>query len=122
MAHNITVTLENEPGRLADLGETMGEAGINLEGGCGVVFEGKGYIHLLVDDPQKARAALDAAGFLASIPEEVLIVPVKNRPGGMGATARKLADAGVNIHLMYVAAGGKLALGVDDLEAAREAV
>lgn len=122
MAHNITVTLENEPGRLADLGEALGEAGINLEGGCGVVFEGKGYIHLLVDDPNGTRSALETAGFLASIPEEVLTVPIENRPGALGAVARKLADVDVNIHLMYVAAGGQLALGVDNLDEAREAI
>jgi hypothetical protein len=122
MAHNITVTLEDEPGRLADLGEALGEAGINIDGGCGVVFEGKGYIHLLVDDPQTTRSALEAAGFLASIPEEVLTIPIEDRPGAMGAVARKLADAGVNIHLMYVAAGGRLALGVNDLGTAREAL
>jgi hypothetical protein len=122
MAFDITVTLENQPGRLADLGEALGEAGINAEGACGVVFEGKGYIHLLVDDPDEARSALNAAGFLASVPEEVLVAPVENHPGGMGAVARKLAEAGVNIHLTYLTVDGQLAMGVDDLETARKAL
>jgi hypothetical protein len=47
---DLTVTLENRPGRLADLGEATGRAGVNIEGVCGTT-EGQGVIHILVEDP-----------------------------------------------------------------------
>jgi hypothetical protein len=53
----------------------------------------------------------------------VLVVDVEDRPGTTGEVARKIADAGVNIDLVYTTFGGvRLVLGVDDLERARAAI
>jgi len=49
----------------------------------------------------------------------MLLVAIEDKPGEMGRLARKLANAGVNIELGYLATGGQLALGIDDLQKAR---
>src|SRR5918995_6703725 len=53
---DLTVILENRPGRLADLGEAKGRAGVNIEGVCGTTEGGQGVIHVLVGDAEPALA------------------------------------------------------------------
>ncbi|HEX5893920.1 MAG TPA: ACT domain-containing protein [Solirubrobacterales bacterium] len=120
---DLTVILEDRPGALADLGDATGGAGINIEGMCAVTGGGKGEIHILVDDVDATREALEFAGMEVSGERDVLVVEVEDRPGTMAAVARKLGDAGVNVGLAYTTFGGvKLVLGVDDLEKAQAAV
>lgn len=122
MAMDLTVILENRPGTIADLGETLGKAGINMDGGCGFPCEGKGVIHILVEDAAAARRALEGAGFEVSGERQVLLVEAEDRPGEMGRITRRIANAGVNIDLAYTSNSGQLVLGVDNLEKARGAV
>jgi hypothetical protein len=123
MAKDLTVILEDRPGTLADLGEATGGAGINIEGMCGTTVEGKGVIHILVDDAAGARKALEDTGIEVGEERDVLVVEVEDRPGTMGEVARRVADAGANVQLAYTSFGGvRLVLGVDDLERARAAV
>lgn len=120
---DLTVMLEDRPGELARLGEATGGAGINIEGMSATVGEGRGVIHLLVEDADATRSALQDAGIDVSGERDVLVVDVEDRPGTMGEVARKLADAGVNVELVYTTFGGvRLVLGVDDLEKARGAL
>lgn len=122
MAWDLTIMLKDEPGTLANLGEATGAAGINLGGVCGVVVGGEGIIHVLVEDPDAAAAAIEQAGMSVRDRREVLVVDVEDRPGELGRVARRLADAGVNIEVVYLATGTRLVLGVSDLAAARQAL
>ena len=122
MATDLTIILEDRPGTLADLGETLGKAGININGGCGVQIEGKGEVHVLVDDAAAAKQALEGAGITVADEREVLVVKVDDHPGELGEISRKIADAGVNTNLFYLTAGTQLVLGVDDLDKARAAL
>jgi len=120
---DLTVRLDDRPGRLADLGEATGSAGINIEGMCATTGGGQAEIHLLVDDEAATREALEGAGIDVSGDRDVLVVDVEDKPGTMAEVARKLGDAGVNIELAYTTFGGvKLVLGVDDLEKGRAAL
>lgn len=122
-AWNLTVRMTNEPGRLAELGDTLGTAGINLAGVSGTTSAGEGTIHLLVEgDPDKAAGVLDEAGIGTEDSREVLVVDVVDEPGTLGSYSSKLADAGVNIDLVYLATGTRIVFGVDDLDAARSAL
>jgi len=113
MAYDITIILDNQPGQLATMGEVLGEAGINIEGMCGFLVEGKGEIHILVRNGSAARKALEKAGFDARNVRPVLVRDLENKPGTLGDAARRLADAGVNLTLLYLAADNHLVLGVD---------
>jgi hypothetical protein len=120
---DLTVSLENQPGRLADLGEATGRAGINLEGVCGTTEGGQAVIHILVDDADATRAALSEAGIEVSGERDVLVVDIEDRPGAMGEVARRIGDAGANIELVYTTFGKvRLVLGVDDFDKARAAL
>lgn len=119
MPHDITVELENRPGTLAELGEAAGQNGINIDGVCAFPCEGVGVIHLLVDDAVAARNAFDAAGVTVTDVREVLVVDIEDRPGAMGVLARRFADAGINVDLLYLATNTRAVIGVDDFAAAR---
>ena len=121
MARDLTVLLEDRPGTLADMSEALGDAGINIEGICGVPQQGKGVIHILVEDAAGARQALEVKGMNVSAEREVLIMEVEDRPGALGKISRSLANAGVNIEFIYAATNTRLVVAVDDLEKARGA-
>lgn len=119
MAKDLTVIMEDRPGTLADMGEALGEAGINIDSVCGLPCEGKGVIHIIVEDAAEARRVLEGGGFEVSSESEVLLLDVENRPGSLGEIARKMADAGVNINFIYVASNNRLVISADNLEQAR---
>jgi hypothetical protein len=118
MPKDLTVHLEDTPGTLAEIGEILGEAGINIDGICGMTCEGLGVLHLLVEDSQRARMVLEAAGKEVLEENEVFLVDIVDRPGELGGIARRLAVAGVNLHLLYLTANMDLVIGVDDLDKA----
>ena len=119
MARDITVILENKPGTLADMGKALGDAGINIQGGCGLPFEGKGIIHLLVDDADTAIAALAGAGIEAHTPVPVIQKKFHDHPGELGGLTRRMGDAGINVYMFYLSADGEIVLGVTNIEKAR---
>lgn len=122
MATDLTVGLVNQPGTLLSAGDALARSGINIEGACGYVCEGKGVYHVLVEETERARRALIDAGFEIQAERSVLIALIENRPGSAAAVLRRVAEAGANIDLLYVAADGRLVLGGDDLHALRYAL
>ena len=122
MAKDLVVILEDRPGTLADMGEILGDAGINIDGFCAVTCKGEGAVHILVEDSAGARKALEAKGIKVSTEREVMVLDIDDRPGALGEIARKLADAGVNMDLAYLAAKTRLVVGADDLKKAQEAL
>lgn len=122
--HDLMVNLANEPGTLARLGDTLGNAGINIEGVCGLVgaAAGGGEVHILVADAQMARDALSDAGIEASAERDVEVVSVIDQPGEMGRHLRKIGDAGVNVDLVYLATSTRLVLGSADMTGLRAAL
>lgn len=122
MAKDLTVFFEDRPGTLAAMGKALGKADINIDGLCGFPCEGRGVGHILVEDAEGARRALEAIGLEVSDERDVMILEVENRSGSLGEIAQKIADSGANIDLIYVASNSRLVIGVDDLEKARAAL
>jgi len=122
MTKDLTVILEDRPGTLADAGEALGKAGINIEGLCGFASEAKGVGHILVEDAAAARQALEEVGIEVGDEREVLVLEIEDRPGALGEVSRRIANAGVNIDLVYLATNTRLVIGADDLDKARAAV
>lgn len=122
MARDLTVVLEDRPGTLAEMGEVLGKAGINIDGLCGFPCDGKGVIHVLVEDAPPARKVLEDAGIEVKGDRPVLVLDVSDRPGVLGGICRRIADAEVNIDLIYAATNTRIVLGVSDLEKARSVI
>lgn len=126
---DLTVMLENIPGKLADLGETLGNNEINMEGLCGFPIKDDSFLmHILVEDATKTREILEKAGFKIHTEREVIVLtgrPGRNvilEAGTGGKLARKISSVGVNIDLMYFAGLNRLIVGVDDIEKAKAAL
>ena len=120
---DITIALEDRPGTLADLGEALGKANINIEGLCGATCEGEELLHILVEESGKAYNVLERAGFEIREEREVLVIDIKDivkKPGSGGALFRKLAQEGININLIYLAENNRIVIGVDDIKKAKD--
>lgn len=118
---NLAVRLEHRPGALAELGEALGGAGVSIEGGGAFAAGGgSGIAHFLVRDVAAARVALEAAGVEVVADREVLVQRLdQQRPGQLGELCRRMADAGVDIEVLYSDHDHRLVLVVDDPERGR---
>jgi hypothetical protein len=113
---DLAIALENRPGSLAEMGEALGRAGVSVEGGGAWVVGGKGEAHFLFEDAAAARKALEAAGIRVLAEREVLVQRLKQAvPGQLGLLTRRMAEAGVNIEVLYSDHNHQLILVVDDL-------
>ncbi len=124
MATDLSVSVEDRPGALASIGEALGNGGVNILGLAALGGHGGGHVHLLVEDGEAARSALEAAGSAVEATREAVEMDVaaEDRPGKLGELAGKAADAGVNLVACYVAMGSRLVFVADDAQALRGAL
>ena len=114
---DVAIILENKPGEMARMGEALGAVGVSVEGGGGWVVDGKGYMHFLFEDGEAARKALENVGIEVVDVRDVLVQKLRQDvPGQLGMIARRMADAGVNIEVIYSDHANQLCLVVDDNE------
>ena len=113
--HDLEIALDDRPGALADMGDTLGRAGVSVEGGGAWVAEGRAVGHFLFEDGAAARAALEAADIRVVAQREVLVQRLRQDvPGQLGKLTRRMAEAGVNIEVLYSDHANQLILVVDD--------
>ena len=118
---DLTIALNNRPGALADMGDVLGRAGISIEGGGAWVVNGQGTAHFLFNDGAPARSALEAAGIQVLDEREVLVQRLDQaKPGQLGQLTRRMAQAGVNIEVLYSDHSNQLILVVDNIAKGRE--
>jgi hypothetical protein len=126
MATDLGVSVPDSPGGLADVGEALGNAGINIEGLCGVGLGDRGVIHVLVEDAAAARSALEAAGLSVESEAEAIVSDLPagqvDTPGVMGQMARAVANAGVNMRAVYLATKNRAVAVTDDNDKAKAAL
>jgi len=117
---DLTIALEHRPGALADMGDALGRAGVSIEGGGAFVVKGQSVAHFLFHDGAAARSALETAGIRVLHQREVLIQRLRqDEPGQLGKLTRRMADAGVNIEVLYSDHEHQLILVVDAIEKGR---
>jgi hypothetical protein len=122
MATDITLALVDQPGTLATASDALGRAGVNIDGACGYVCDGQGVYHVLVQDVERGRRALIDSGFIIDDERRVVATPVENRPGAAAELLRRVADAGVNVDLLYMTLDGRLVLGGSDIARIEQAL
>ncbi len=111
----ITVFLENQTGRLAEVARILKRQNINLQGFSTTEARDYGILRLLVSDTQKARESLKEAGFTTHV-ADVICVHVKDEPGQLLKILELLADSNINIDYIYVIAKTRIVLSVSDLK------
>ena len=97
MANQFVVQLDNRPGALAVLAEALAAGGVDLRAIGGGGIGDAGHVIMTTADDAAARRILEEGGY-TFIEGESILAEVDDRPGGMAAIARSLADAGVNIY------------------------
>ena len=119
MGRDITVKLgDDRPGALAALVQALSRSGVNIDG----IAEVDGIVHVLARDPSAARAALRAGGYTVEGELEVVVLPMRDRPGELSMVMQRLAEAGVNLRFVYLATGTRVVIGADDITRARAAL
>lgn len=112
---DLTIQLDNRPGALADMGDVLGAAGVSIEGGGMFVVDGRAVAHFLFHDGDAARSVLEAAGITVEACRDALVQRLDQaRPGQLGAFTRRMADAGVDIEVLYSDHDNQLVVVVDD--------
>ena len=119
---DLSIALDDRPGALAQMGAALGNAGVSVEGGGAWVVGPGGTAHFLVEgDGEAAVAALAAAGIHVLAVRDVLVQKLRQDvPGQLGALCGRMAEAGVNIEVLYSDHANRLILVVDDHAAGRE--
>jgi len=96
----LSVFVENKPGMLVEALETLSAAGIDLRALSLADTSDFGILRVIVDKPEHALKSLSEAGFLVKS-NDVIPVAISDKPGGLAAVVRVLAEAGIDIEYTY---------------------
>ena len=116
----ISVFVQNEPGRLLEFTDVLTKAGINMTALNLADVTDYGIVRVIVDDTEQAVAVLKENNYNVIV-NDILCVDVTDEPGTLHQILVKLADAGLNISYMYGfsnAGKASLVFKVDDLSKA----
>ena len=116
-----TIAVDNQPGAVAEIAKTLGNAKVNILSLLGTAGGTAGTVQVVVDDARRAKKALDAARIAyTETPAEQYDLP--NKPGALAQSLEKLAAKGVNLNSIHATAakGGKKAVVVYTVEAAAQ--
>ena len=119
---DLAIEVDNEPGALAKIAAAVSDAGVNLSAATCTQPNGRAQMHILVKHPDAAKHALATAGVTVTGEREVVVVDVEDRPGVLADLARRVAEADVNLDLVYVATRNRIVFGAADLEGLRTAL
>jgi len=100
MAHQISVFVENKPGRLERVTEILAKAKVNIRAFTVSGTYEYGVMKFLVDKPDKALETLSSRGIPAS-KREILAVLMEDRPGGLHRIAKVFGQRKINIEDAY---------------------
>jgi hypothetical protein len=122
MAVDLVIDIENTPGALAEIAAAISDAGVNIAAATCVGPGEQAELHILVPHAEAAKHALAISQVGVSREREVVVVEVEDRPGVLADLTRKIAKAGVNLDLVYVATRNRVVFGADDLAALQGAL
>ncbi len=113
----LTVFLENRSGRLAEVADLLGKAGLNIRGFSTTEAAEYGIVRLIVTDPDRARQLLHDAGFTTHF-SSVICLKVPDQPGALAAALDQLAAAEVSIDYLYSISFQYICFAVRDIDRA----
>src|SRR6266540_447426 len=122
MAVDLVIDIENTPGALAQVAAAISDAGVNIAAATCLGSGHRAELHILVKHAEAARHSLAISHLAVSREREVVVIDVEDRPGVLADLARKIARAGVDLDLVYVATGNRVVFGAADLAGLRAAL
>ena len=119
----ISISLENVPGKLSEVSEILGQNGINIIAISVVDAADVSSIRIVTNEPQKASEVLESNHYTIHM-TKVLAAEAPNHPGGLNAILKPLKEKNINVSYLYPCLGTKdktiLIVGVNRLEEAEE--
>jgi len=115
MPFDLVIEIENEPGALARVATAISDAGVNLAAATCIGAAEHVELHILVPHAEAAKHALTLSQLAVTREREVVVVEVADRPGVLADLTRKVANAGINLDLVYVATRNRLVFGAADV-------
>lgn len=113
----ISVFIENRPGRIAVVLEALEEAGVNVRGFMVSDTNDYGILRLVVDKPSEALDVLSREGYAAKA-KPILVARLVDEPGNLSRLIERLADAQINVTYCYSLISTFVAICTDDVDAA----
>jgi hypothetical protein len=111
MIKQLSIFLENRQGRLTEVAEILGNAGINMTAFSVADNSDFGILRLIVSDPTRAHQLLKEKLFAVSL-TDVICVDIPNAPGSLAAVLQILSAKDVFIEYMYAFSLGETACAV----------
>ena len=122
MAVDLAIDVENTPGALARVAAAISDAGVNIAAATCVGPGERAELHILVPHAEAAKHALAISQLAVTREREVVVVEVEDSPGVLADLTRRIARAGVDLDLVYVATRNRVVFGARDLAGLRAAL
>ncbi len=123
----VSVMLENVPGKFLSVSECLGREGINIRAISVADTSGQSTVRFVTDNPEKTVRVLKSNGYSISV-DDVIAVEIPDHPGALKAVLKPFKDADINVHYFYTFLGrgesGQpiVIIGVDKTQEALEAL
>ena len=122
MHKDLVIEVDNEPGALARVAAAVSDAGVNLAAATCLGAGERAELHILVPHAEAARHALAISHVAVTREREVVVVEVADEPGVLADLTRRIARAGVDLDLVYIATRNRVVFGAADLPALKAAL
>jgi hypothetical protein len=122
MGTDLLIEVPNRPGELARAAAAISDSGVNISAATCTGPAEVADLHILVKHPEAAKHSLATAGVTVGAEREVVVVEAADRPGVLAELARRVAEAGINLDLLYLATNTRIVFGAPDLEGLRRAL
>src|SRR3982750_1291287 len=122
MAVDLVIEIENMAGALARVAPAISAAGVNVAAATCVGPGDHAELHILVPHAEPVKHSLSISHVAVTREREVVVVDVEDHPGVLADLTRKIARAGVDLDLVYVATRNRVVFGAADLDALKAAL
>ena len=122
MAVDLVIDIDNKPGALAEVAAAISDAGVNIAAATCIGSGERAELHILVPHAEAVKHALAISHLAVTREREVVVVDVEDRPGVLADLTRRIARAGVDLDLVYVATRNRVVFGSPDLPALQAAL
>jgi len=122
VAVDLVIDIDNTPGALAAVAAAISDAGVNIAAATCIGPGDRAELHILVPHAEAARHSLAISHLAVSREREVVVVDVEDRPGVLADLTRKIAKAGVDPALVYIAPRNRVVFGSENLEGLKAAL